>query len=132
LLVVLPEGNTALSTGVLSGLRMNWSSKNKSAFNCHSTEISQEYLETFHTLSERQWDAIRERDKLKKERNCDFYFVKVWKWYDLWKGKTIRINPDASIITILHFNRLKSIQLESWLKCCFSCFKALFFSKYLY
>jgi regulatory protein len=51
--------------------------ENKSAFNCHSTEISQEYLETFHTLSERQWDAIRERDKLKKERNCDFYFVKV-------------------------------------------------------
>jgi hypothetical protein len=38
LLVVLPEGNTALSTGVLSGLQMNWSWKNKSAFNCHSTK----------------------------------------------------------------------------------------------
>jgi regulatory protein len=37
----------------------------------------EEYLETFHTLSERQWDAIRERDKLKKRKKfCDFLLRK--------------------------------------------------------
>jgi hypothetical protein len=33
--------------------------------------VVEEYLETFHTLAERQWDAIHERDKLKK-KFCDF------------------------------------------------------------
>ena len=41
-------------------------------------EISpEEYLETFHTLAERQWDAIHERDKLKKRKKfCDFLLRK--------------------------------------------------------
>jgi regulatory protein len=41
-------------------------------------EISpEEYLETFQTLADRQWDAICERDKLKKRKKfCDFLLRK--------------------------------------------------------
>jgi hypothetical protein len=60
LLVVLPEGNTALSTGVLSGLQMNWSFEkiNQRLIATALKKLVEEYLETFHTLAERQWDAI--------------------------------------------------------------------------